>query len=65
MQNAQSTETAREGLATIPEVANYLKVGRSTVYELMNSGEIPAVKVRRCKRVRWSDLEVFIAQQTA
>jgi excisionase family DNA binding protein len=31
---------------SVPEVASALGVGRSTVYELMNSGELKSAKIR-------------------
>ena len=48
-------------LLTIPEVAETLRRSRSSVYELIKSGDIPAVKIgRRGVRVRRATLDVFI-----
>lgn len=44
----------------IAEVARALGVGRSTVYELMASGELPSLKVAGRRLVRVADLETLI-----
>jgi len=50
-----------ERLYTVKEVQEILKVGRSFTYKLVQSGEIRAVRVGRCLRVRATDLEEYIA----
>jgi excisionase family DNA binding protein len=50
-----------ERLYTVREVQEILKVGRSFAYKLVQSGEIRAVRVGRCLRVRATDLEAYIA----
>ena len=40
-----------EGLWTVREAAAFLGMGRSAVYELMNTGELPWVKIGRSRRV--------------
>lgn len=49
-------------LLTIEQVADILKVGRTTVYELLSSGDLPSVTIRRCRRVLRSDLSAYIAR---
>lgn len=47
-------------LISIDEVAqNYLKVSRSTVYRLIEDGEIQMVHVRGCARIPLSSLERY------
>jgi excisionase family DNA binding protein len=47
-------------LATVPEVARYLSLSRSKVYQLMDGGRLPYVKLGRCRRVRWADVEALL-----
>lgn len=42
------------------EVAQFLNVSRALAYRLMNTGEIPIVRVNRSVRVRRIDLEAYI-----
>lgn len=46
------------------EVAQALGVGRSKVYDLMRSDDLPSVKLGRTRRIRVADLETFIAGLT-
>ena len=48
-----------EILYTVTEVAKLLKVNRTFVYELINRGELPAVKVGSLK-IRKTTLEKFL-----
>ena len=43
-------------LFRVPEVAVFLNVSRSKVYELLASGDLPSVKIDRTRLVRGSDL---------
>lgn len=52
-------------LLTVEDVADTLKIGRTTVYELMASGDLPSVTIRRCRRVLRSDLNAYIARLRA
>jgi excisionase family DNA binding protein len=57
-----TTETPKL-LLTIPQVAAALSLGRSTVYELVQRGELPVVHIGRAVRVRFTDLEKWVAEQ--
>ncbi|MFJ8668539.1 helix-turn-helix domain-containing protein [Streptomyces sp. NPDC093600] len=60
--------TVSRALFTVKDAADYLSLGRSTIYELMAAGALPYVKVGRARRVRRTDLDAFAAalpQQTA
>ena len=50
-----------ERLHTVKEVRETLKVGKLFAYKLVQSGEIRAVHVERCLRVRATDLEKYFA----
>lgn len=41
----------RDGLMTIAEAAAFLRVGRSTLYQLMDRGELPHVKIGSARRI--------------
>ena len=47
------------------EVGKVLGLGRSKVYELMNGGALPVVRVGRAVRVPASALEEWVRDQTA
>jgi excisionase family DNA binding protein len=49
-------------LLTVEQVADILKIGRTTVYELMTSGDLPSITIRRCRRVLRSDLSAYITR---
>lgn len=50
---------SNEILYTVTEVAKLLKVNRTFVYELINRGELPAVKVGSLK-IRKQTLEKYL-----
>ncbi len=50
-------------LLTAAEVAEQLRVSTMTVYRLIRSGELPAVRVGRNYRVRERDLEQYLESQ--
>jgi excisionase family DNA binding protein len=47
-------------LVTPEEAARRLSVGRTTIYELMASGELQSVNIGRCRRVPVSSLSSFV-----
>lgn len=47
-------------LYRVPEVAQILDVGRSTVYSLIKSGELQSVRVAGCRRIAASDLDLYV-----
>ena len=52
------------GLQPVPEVAKFLAISRSKVYQLMDSGELPHVKLGKSRRVRWPDVLRLIEENT-
>ena len=52
-------------LVTPAEAAALLRLGRSTIFELMAAGDIPSVKVGRTRRIPLAGVERWIAQQLA
>ena len=52
-----------ETIYTIPEVAEYLKMSKSKVYDLVKKGRIPFIKIGRNVRIRKSDLMKWLDEQ--
>lgn len=48
-------------LYTPDEAAEALAIGRSTLYELMAAGALKYIKLGRCRRIRRTDLERYVA----
>lgn len=42
------------------DAAQILGVSRATIYNLMNAGEIPSVKIGRCRRIRHEALIAYL-----
>lgn len=47
------------------EVARSLGLGRSKVYEMMQTGELPTVRIGRCVRVARAALEEWVRANTS
>ena len=47
-------------LLTPLQVAELLNIGRSTVYELLASGDLPSVRVGRSRRVPLGSVEEYV-----
>jgi excisionase family DNA binding protein len=46
---------------TVAEVAGRLRVSNMTVYRLIQSGQLPAVRVGRSYRIREGDVDRYLA----
>jgi excisionase family DNA binding protein len=51
-------------LLTVAEVAAAMRVSTMTVYRLIKSGDLPAVRVGHNYRVRGSDVERYLASRS-
>ena len=49
---------------TIPEVAQYLKLSKSKVYHLVQTGQLPHIRIGKNVRVKDSELHMWIDQQS-
>ncbi len=49
-------------LMTVAEVADALRVSTMTVYRLIKSGELAALRVGKNYRIRADDLEAYLAK---
>ena len=61
MTSAQGSGPTTGPLLTVIEVAEVLRVSNMTVYRLIKSGELPALRVGKNYRIRESELEAFLA----
>jgi excisionase family DNA binding protein len=52
-------------ILTVPEIAEYLKVSRTTVWRWCNEGKLPAFKVGRHWRVHRSEFEKLVGRPIA
>lgn len=50
-------------LLTVPELSDYLKIKRSTIYNWVMKQKIPFVKLGSCVRFRPREIEVWLAKQ--
>ena len=48
---------------TVGEVAALLRVSNMTVYRLINSGELPAVRIGRSFRLPAADVDQYVADR--
>jgi excisionase family DNA binding protein len=56
-------QTSEKSWLTVPEVAAELRIPRSRAYELIQRGELPAVRIgERSIRVNRSELEQFLLE---
>ncbi len=58
----KAEEFLDDKLLTVKEAANVLRVARSTLYHLMELGELPSVHVGGSLRFRASDLRAYVAK---
>jgi excisionase family DNA binding protein len=57
----QPSDEPRVRFLTVSEVAIALRVSNMTVYRLVSSGELPAVRVGRCVRLAADDVEAYLS----
>ena len=50
------------GLRPVGAVAAFLSISRSKVYQLMEAGDLPYVKLGKSRRVRWDDVLKLVEQ---
>jgi excisionase family DNA binding protein len=52
-------------LLTVDQVADILKLGRTRLYEIMDRGDLPSIRIGRSRRILPSDLNCYIARLRA
>lgn len=58
--NSSTGDIADAQFLTVAEVAAMMRVSKMTVYRLVHSGELPAVRVGRSFRVRETDANDYL-----
>ncbi len=58
-------QTTTDGLLTLPEAADYLRLAKQTIYNMVNREEIPYLKAGRQLRFRKSDLDTWLESSAA
>ena len=58
--NPTSGDISDSKFLTVAEVASMMRVSKMTVYRLVHSGELPAVRVGRSFRVREDDANEYL-----
>jgi len=57
-------DTFADSLQPVTKVAAFLSLSRSKVYAMMDAGELPFVKFGKSRRIRWSDVQRLVDQNT-
>jgi excisionase family DNA binding protein len=56
-------ERVSPGFLTVAEVAATLRVSNMTVYRLINTGSLAAIRIGKSFRIREDDLHRYLAEQ--
>ena len=56
-------ESADARFLTVTEVAATLRVSNMTVYRLINTGALPAIRIGKSFRIREDDLSQYLTDQ--
>ncbi len=54
---------ARSGFLTVAEVAELLRVSNMTVYRLIKSGQLSAIRVGKNYRIRRADVDKYLTDR--
>lgn len=60
-----TTSAVGDGLMTIPEAAQFLRLSRAQVYAMAQRGELPCVRLGRSVRVRRDRLADWLDRKSA
>lgn len=55
----EKKKLVEDGFASVDAAADFLMVARSTIYNLMGSGELPFAKFGKCRRIPWRSLREY------
>ncbi len=58
-----TVDYAKAKFYTVAEVAQVLRVSNMTVYRLVNSGQLPAVRVGKSYRLREEDVNRYLSER--
>ncbi len=54
------TKTQQKEWFSTDELVRWLGLGRTKTYEMLRTGEIPSYKIGRVRRIRRSEVEVWL-----
>lgn len=57
---AERPDEGGDRLLTVSEVAAALRVSNMTVYRLVRTGQVPAIRVGKNYRIRQADLDTYL-----
>ncbi len=49
---------------TVPQVAAYLKLSRAAIYRLVQTGQIPHIRIGKSRRIGRDQLEAWLKTRT-
>jgi excisionase family DNA binding protein len=52
-----------QALATVAQAAAYLNVCKTTIYDLTDAGDLPFLRIKSVRRIRWSDLRRLAGEE--
>ena len=61
--NGGNEEKMRTNMMTVQEVADYLRISRFSVYNLVKRGKLPTAKVLNKFRFSFKDIEHYLKEQ--
>jgi excisionase family DNA binding protein len=61
---ATQHQTTPPLLLTIPDAARVLAIGRSTLYELIGSGQLATIHIGRSVRISVEELQAFVSARS-
>jgi excisionase family DNA binding protein len=53
-----------EPVYTIPQVAEYLQMSKTKIYQMVRQGKIPCIRIGKSVRIRESDLVEWLEKHT-
>lgn len=56
-------EMVRDGFAEVAQAQEYLRLSRSSIYKLMEKGDLLYARFGRTRRIPWRSLREFAARQ--
>lgn len=59
-ETATGSWPAESRVLTVEEAADLLSVGRTTVYDMMKSGQLNSILIGRLRRIRYTDLLAYL-----
>ena len=64
LETTKRETTVEPLLVRVEEAARMLSLSRSTIYEMMDAGELPSVRRGTARRIPVAALRAWVAQQT-